>query len=57
MFYEKTYRSFDKVSLGRVIYAKSKPKNLGIYWITNIQEGHSQIKMTNTELHGGDERW
>lgn len=40
MFYEKTYWSFDKIILGRVTYAKSKPKNWGTYWITNIQEGH-----------------
>lgn len=52
MFYEKIYWSLDKIILGRIIYAKSKPKKLGTYGITNIQ-----IKMTNTELHDGDEGW
>lgn len=38
--YEKTYWSFDKIILGRAIYAKGKLKNLGTYWITNNREGH-----------------
>ena len=29
MFYANTYCSFDKIILGKTIYTKGKPKNLG----------------------------